>query len=256
MEHIPIFPRGSYYVKFPHNCMAEWVGINMDKDDVLDYYAKFYDAITKNELYMINGFTTRDEYGCDYCYVKRDLEYYYCEECHCNMCISCFEKGVCRDHITHRRKSPLLFNCVHCNHRQWGPDLYRLSESGYPESAVCHRCIWAPPWDNQGYFLEGELFDYFGYGSLLDWMPVYMDTDSGAPAYILFNFNENSNDPRIALIYDFKAIFLTSKQIDQVLEIGPDLPTIMYRLNMLLKFNGEYIWDKPRWYRENRPTRK
>lgn len=189
--------------------------IKVSNNQIREY---FHNILTNNRssIECINGKKLEVdiyiEYDCDYCLHKiDDIEndyYYYCYECHNNMCIDCFENeteidsyaaipvSFCKNHCSKIKKRNICsyniytFNCNNCYKRITDPlfysdeidifnsyDMCKYCNEKYPDIAITRNL----------HKIESKFpCDDCDFGNMLDWIPLLMDRDD---SYILINKN-------------------------------------------------------------------
>lgn len=190
-----------------------------EPDDLCGYYVptdeqvKFYfDALLDDEIRItvVNGYKTdldMSRIKCGYCNEKCASDvYYYCYECHLNICDLCVNlnniqdpDGIkCKSHsnnnsyVIKRNKSHYqIFTCDFC--KKFITDETRYSNNN--ENDICMACSekYINNISDDVNLVTNHLFkvknDFYEFGSMLDWVPILFD-DVGN--HIFYNYNKES----------------------------------------------------------------
>jgi hypothetical protein len=198
-----------------------------------EYIESYFKQITENHfrLKVFNGLLMGEDllkfYYCDYCGSSINENWYYCFDCHSDMCKLCYEEDEktiikkraknyklreyelnnCRSHnkIKYRPvyKMTELKYCDICEYVfETSDDLYTLEKEGENSFDICMNCYKNDETKDiviqkemklvkAGEDRKNYLFSYTDFGSLLYWIPIISDTEQ---CHVLMNLNPDDKN--------------------------------------------------------------
>mgnify|MGYP000311237051 CR=1 FL=1 len=189
----------------------------LDQDEIRIYFEKL--LLNEFSVNCINGIRTETDiyigYNCDYCTYSIFGNYYYCYECHKDMCDVCYhseeeeddldgitqKKYYCKQNHFDKIKTRIQCNynvsmiqCDVCTYRILDPIFYSNEESINIESTetfdLCLRCFEKNPElvEEKNLFKISLNFSCNNclFDNMMDWIPVLKDLDN---SFILINKN-------------------------------------------------------------------
>lgn len=183
-EYVMIEYQSPINVKFPENLSLECIKPEMflpeyppehkiaDGKDIISFYSDILNDEIRIE--MLNGMPTSDEYTCcDICGKCIQESYYYCFHCNKSYCIGCRDSSADNEHNFQSRQKNILC-CENCTYIIIPDNLYTVGSPG-KEQYYCRKC-------SNG--ITGAIpekykcsADYSGFGSILDYLPVIVDSE-------------------------------------------------------------------------------